>query len=129
MSERRRHADDDIFRVHGRYLGPPGMTLPFSIPYRAILPAMAAGIGVLVLMSLLGVGAWRFLIAGGAAIAAGALADRYTGTDRPVSALPAVLGHETGAPRPSEPESSRAVLRPGGLPVRELPSPARKEKR
>lgn len=129
MPASRRQADDDIFKVHSRYLGPPGMTLPFSVPYRSILPGLAAGIGVLILMSLFGVGAWRFMIAAAAALAAGWLADRYSGSDRPVTALPAVLGHETGAPRPSDPEPSSAVLRPGRLPVAELPAPGRKEHR
>lgn len=124
-----RQADDDIFKVHSRYLGPPGLTLPFSIPYRSILPALAAGTGVLILMSLFGIGAWRFAIAAVAAFAAGWVADRYSGTDRPVTALPAVLGHETGAPRPADPEPSAAVLRPGALPVRALPAPGRKEHR
>jgi hypothetical protein len=128
MPSRRRQADDDIFRIHSRYLGPPGMTLPFAVPYRAIVPGAAAGTGVLMLMAMFGVGAWRFAIAGLAAVAVGALVDRYSGHDRPVSALPAVLGHETGAPRPSEPEPSRAVLRPGQLPVRALP-PAGRSKR
>jgi hypothetical protein len=118
MSSRRRHADDNIFRVHSRYLGPPGFTLPVSIPYRGIVPGLAAGIGTLVLLSLLGAGAWRFLLAAVAALATGALADRYTGSDRPVSALPAVFTHESGAPRPVTPRPSRVVLRPGQVPVR-----------
>lgn len=121
MSSRRRQADDDIFRVHSRYLGPPGFTLPVSIPYRGILPGLAAGIATLVLLSLSGVGAWRFLLAAAAAVAAGALADRYSGSDRPVSALPAVFTHESGAPRPVTPQPYRAVLRPGQVPVRGLP--------
>ena len=29
--QRRRFAEDDIWRVHARYLGPAGKTLPFSI--------------------------------------------------------------------------------------------------
>src|SRR5262249_7991883 len=100
---RRRAADDDLFRVHSRYLGPPGFTFPFSIPHRGIVPGVAAGLVTLVVMSLLGVGIWRFAIAAAAAIAAGALADRYSTSERPVSSLPTIVRHETGAPRPHDP--------------------------
>ena len=58
----RRQADDQIFRIHSRYLGPPGYTLPFSIPYRGILPGLAAGVVTLILLSLFGLGIWRFII-------------------------------------------------------------------
>jgi hypothetical protein len=126
MPSRRRQADDDIFRVHSRYLGPPGFTLPVSIPYRGILPGLAAGFGTLVPLSLLGLGPWRFLVTIAVGIAAGALAGHYSGSDRPVSALPAVFTHESGAPRPVTPQPSRAVLRPGQVPVRE-PRPSRTE--
>ena len=122
MDERpRRQADDQIFRIHSRYLGPPGYTLPFSIPYRGILPGLAAGVGTLILLSLFGLGLWRFIIAAGVAIAAAALADRYSGTDRPVAALPAILTHETAAPRPADPQPSLAALRPDRVPVHAPP--------
>lgn len=125
----RRQADDEIFRVHSRYLGPPGITLPVSIPYRAILPGLAAGAGTVILLSVFGLGLWRFLLAGVVAIAVGALADRYSGSDRPVAALPAILTGETGAPRPAAPQQSQAALRPGQVPVHALPAPRNKELR
>lgn len=114
---RQRQADDDIFRVHSRYLGPPGFTLPFSIPYRAILPAGAAGLAALVLLSPLGIGLWRFVLAIGIAVATGALADKFSGGDRPVTALPGILARETGAPRPSAATPADTVIRPGAVPV------------
>ena len=123
----RRQADDQIFRIHSRYLGPPGYTLPFSIPYRGILPGLAAGVGTLILLSLFGLGLWRFIIAAGVAIAAAALADRYSGTDRPVAALPAIFTHETGAPRPVTAHPSQAALRPDRVPVHPLPEPRDKD--
>jgi hypothetical protein len=126
---RLRQADDDIFRVHSRYLGPPGFTLPFSIPYAGILPGLAAGLGTLVLLSLLGLGAWRFLLTAGVAVAVGALVGRHSGGERPFWALPAMFTHESGAPRPTNPRPSSAVLRPGRVPVRELPMPRREEDR
>jgi len=125
----RRQADDQIFRIHSRYLGPPGYTLPFSIPYRGILPGLAAGAGTLILLSLFGLGLWRFIIAAGVAIAAAALADRYSGTDRPVAALPAILTHETGAPRPVSAHPSLAALRPDRVPVHPLPELSDKDYR
>jgi hypothetical protein len=128
MPSRSRVADDELWRSHRRYLGPPGFTLPVSVPYRAILPGLAAGILMLLVLSPLGLGFWRFLIALAAALGAGALADRYGGSDRPVSALPAIMGHETGAPRPVTPRPSQAVLRPGEVPARSLPLPSRENR-
>jgi len=113
----RRQADDDLFRVHARYLGPPGFTLPFAVPYRGILPGLAAGVAVQLITSLLGAGIWRFALAAGAFIAVATLADRYSSTERPVSSLPAILSHETGAPRPRKREPARTVLRPRSIPV------------
>jgi hypothetical protein len=125
---RRRAADDDLFRVHSRYLGPPGYTFPFSIPHRGILPGAAGGFVTLVVMSLLDVGIWRFAIAAAAAIAVGALADRYSTSERPVSSLPAIFSHETGAPRPHDPEPVSLLLRPRAIPV-EAPHRRRQEGR
>jgi len=118
MTQRLRQADDDIFRAHSRYLGPPGITLPFSVPYRAILPGAGAGGAALVILSLLGAGGWRFVIALAVAFAAGLLVDRFSGTDRPVSALPAILSGEASAPRPHPSLPARAVLTPAAIPVR-----------
>jgi hypothetical protein len=117
LARRRQAADDELFRLHSRYLGPPGFTLPFSIPYRGILPGAAAAFAVLVVTSLLGAGIWRFVIVAGAFIAVAALADRYSGSERPVSSLPAIISHETGAPRPHAPEPARLKLRPQAVPV------------
>jgi len=117
--QRRRYADDDIFRVHARYLGPKGKTLPFPIPYRAILPGIAAFVLGLVVMSASGVGLWRFVIAAGLAAGAGKLADLYSSAERPVSSLPVIFSHETGAPRPRRRETIHVVLRPGRIPVRD----------
>jgi uncharacterized protein DUF1707 len=41
-----------------------------------------------------------------------------SGAERPVSALPAIFAHETGAPRPAQPQPQHAVLRPAAVPVR-----------
>ena len=123
MSSFRRRADDELFRVHSRYLGPPDFTLPFALPYRSILPGLGAGSAVLVLLSLFGVGAWKFLIAAAACAGAGALAARFGGADRPVSALPAVIASESGAPRPVDQQPSRAVLSPTRVPVYDPRSP------
>jgi hypothetical protein len=117
--QRRRSALDVLFRVHARYLGPKGYTLPFSLPYRGIVPAAAVFILALIVQGALGVGAWRFVIAGALAVGAGKLTDLYSSAERPVSSLPAILSHETGAPRPRPRETIHAVLRPGQIPVRE----------
>jgi hypothetical protein len=50
----RRHSDDDLYRIHSRWLGPAGYTLPFSIPLNGI-PA-GAGTGVVALAVLRAVG-------------------------------------------------------------------------
>lgn len=119
MQRRRYAADDDIFRVHSRYLGPKGKTLPFSVPYRGILPGIAAFVLGLVVLSAFGVGLWRFIIAGAMAAGAGKLADLYSSAERPVSSLPVIFSHETGAPRPRRRETARVVLRPTLIPVRD----------
>jgi hypothetical protein len=125
---RHRYADDDIWRVHSRYLGPKGQTLPFSVPYRGVLPGLAAFVLGIVVMSVFGVGLWRFVIAGALGFGAMKLADRYGGAERPVSSLPAIFSHETGAPRPRRRETVRVVLRPGLIPVRG-PAKARRKGR
>jgi len=127
--ERYRYALDVIFRIHARYLGPEGKTLPFSIPYRGILPAAAAALLTLVVLSAFGVGGWRFAIAGGVLLGTLKLADRYSSAERPVSSLPAIFSHETGAPRPKRREPVRAVLRPGLIPVHTPRTAPRKGRR
>ena len=117
--QRRRYADDDIFRHHQRYLGPKGYTLPVSFAYRGIVPGLAAFVLFLVLLSAFGVGAWRFVIAGALAFGIGKLTDLYGSTERPVSSLPAIFSHETGAPRPRRQETIHVVMRPGQIPVRD----------
>jgi hypothetical protein len=126
--QRRRYADDDIFRVHSRFLGPKGKTLPFSIPYRGIVPGLAAFVLTLMVLSAFGVGLWRFVIAAGLAAGAGKLTDLYSSAERPVSSLPVIFSHETGAPRPRRRETVHVVLRPGLIPVRD-PGTAPKEGR
>jgi hypothetical protein len=118
---RSRRADDDLFRSHSRYLGPPGFDLPVSIPYASFLPGIAAGAGSLIVLSLMGLGPWRFVIAAAIGTAAGALAGRLSGGERRFSSLPSIVAHESGAPRPATPRPAQAVLRPGQLPVRALP--------
>jgi hypothetical protein len=117
----RRRADDEVWRVHARWLGPPGWTLPVSVPYRAVLPGFGAGAGTVVLLSVLGAGGWRFAVAAVAAVAAGAAAARSGGSGRPVSELPGLLLDEAGAPRPASRAADRAVLRPGRVPARLAP--------
>lgn len=113
---RQRRAEDEIFRVHGRFIIRL-MGVPFSVTYRALLPGIAAGIGVLVLLSVLGTGLWRFLIAAAAGLAVGAVTDRYSSADRPVRSLPSILSHETAAPRPGTRKAVQMTLRPGSVPV------------
>jgi hypothetical protein len=115
--QRHRHADDDIWRVHSRYLGPKGSTLPFSIPFRGVIPCIAVFVLTVVVLSVFGVGLWRFVIAAALGIGAMKLADMYGGAERPVSSLPAIVSHESGAPRPQRRETIQVVLRPGQIPV------------
>jgi hypothetical protein len=122
--QRHRHADDDIWRVHSRYLGPKGSTLPFSIPYRGVIPFVAVFALTVVVLSMFGVGLWRFVIAGVLGAGALKLADYYGGAERPVSSLPAILSHESGAPRPQQQAPISVVLRPGRVPVHD-PGPTR----
>jgi hypothetical protein len=122
----RRRADDEVWRVHARWLGPPGWTLPVSVPYRAVLPAFAAGAGAVMLLGVLGAGGWRFAVAAVAAVAVGAAAARSGGSGRPVSELPGLLLDEAGAPRPAPRAPDRAVLRPGRVPVRPTPRDGRR---
>ena len=128
MPSRRRQADDDIFRVHSRYLGPPGFTLPVSVPYRGILPGLAAGFGTLVLLSVLGLGPWRFLIALALGIAVGALAWPLQ-RQRPARLGPAGRLHaRVGcAPPRRPPATARGAESPPGCRSRQARSPPHTE--
>lgn len=121
-----RHADDNLFRGSPRYLGPKGYTLPVSFEFRGILPGAIAAAVCHVILSLAGVGGWRFLVSFGVFFAVMKLAAHFSSTERPVSSLAAAVTHETGAPRPQQPEPVSAALRPARLPVHDLPAQPRK---
>jgi hypothetical protein len=126
---RYRFAEDGIFRIHRWYLGPKGKTLPIPVPYAGFLPGAIAAFLVLVILSAFGVGLWRFVIAAVFAVGAGWLADRCSGSERPVSSLPVFFSHETSAPRPAPGETIHVVLRPGRIPVRSPGTAPRKGRR
>lgn len=121
-----RHADDDLWRGSWRWLGPKGYTMPISFEYRGMLPGGIAALVCLMVLSLAGVGGWRFLITLAVFVAVLKLAGRFSSTERPVSSLAASVAHETGAPRPQHPQPARAVLSPARLPVHDLPVQPRK---
>jgi hypothetical protein len=121
-----RHADDDLWRGSWRYLGPKGYTLPVSFEYRGILPGCAAALACQIVLSLAGIGGWRFLISGGVFLGVMKLVGHFSSTERPVSSLAASFAHETSAPRPHQPQLVTTTLRPGRIPVHELPSQPRK---
>jgi hypothetical protein len=120
-----RYADDDLWRGSWRWLGPKGYTMPVSFEYRGMLPGGLAALTCLVVLSVFGVGGWRFLIAAALGVAVMKLAGHFSSTERPVSSLAAAVTHETGAPRPRAPQPANAVLRPGRLPVHDLPGAQR----
>ena len=112
-----RHSDDDLWRHNWRWLGPKGYTLPVSLEGRGILPGGVTFLIMLAVLSAFGVGGWRFLIALAAGFAVMKLAGFFGSTERPLSSIASIVSHETGAPRPQQPQASQAVLRPGQLPV------------
>ena len=124
--------DDEIYRSNRSYLGPPGYTLPFRIPYRAMPVAAAVFIPGLILLRIAGVGG-LMLYGTDAVISAllAALVTRFTGPERPVSALVTIFMHEISAPRPRrKPQRPVSVtMRPGLIPAGPLPSPRRSRRR
>ena len=112
-----RHSDDDLWRHHWSWLGPKGYTLPVSLEGRGILPGGVTFLILLAVLSAFGVGGWRFLIALAGGFAVMKLAGHFGSTERPLSSIASIVSHETGAPRPQQPQAERATLRPGQLPV------------
>jgi hypothetical protein len=118
--------DDEIYRNNRSYLGPSGYTLPFRIPYRA-MPVFAAvflpGLLVLRIMGASGLALYAvdFLVS----CALAAVVVRFTGPERPISALLTIFIHEISAPRPRRrpPEQVAVTLRPSLVPLRPLPQP------
>lgn len=118
--------DDEIYRHNRSWLGPTGYTLPFRIPYRAMPVFAAVFIPGLLFLRLVGASglalyAVDMLISGAFA----ALVVRFTGPERPVSALLTIFVHEISAPRPPRrpKEQVDVTLRPGLVPQRPLPPP------
>ena len=118
--------DDEIYQHDRSYLGPAPYTLPFRVPYRAIPLAAAVFLPCLLALRILGAGGLTLYgMALGASCAAAALAVRYTGPERPVGAMLAILLHEVTAARPPRrPAAPGAeILRPGLVPAGPLPGP------
>lgn len=124
-----RHSDDELWRHNWRWLGPKGYTLPVSLEGRGIVPGGVTFLILLAVLSAFGVGAWRFLIAAGAALAVMKLVGHFGSTERPLSSIASIVAHETGAPRPNQPQASLAVLRPRQLPVHAVEARPRREDR
>jgi hypothetical protein len=124
-----RHSDDELWRHDWRWLGPKGYTLPVSLEGRGILPGGVVFLILLAVLSAFGVGAWRFLIALAAGFAVMKLAGRFGSSERPLSSIASIVAHETGAPRPQQPEASQAVLRPSQLPVHVIEARQRRRDR
>jgi hypothetical protein len=121
----RHHTDDDLYRVHSLYLGPPGRTLPFKIPYRGLpVGAVAFVVGLTVLRAA-GVSGLIPLYgtAAGFTYLVSAAIIRVTGPERPVHALLAIVAHEISGPRQRPPQPQSAVLRPGVVPASPTPQP------
>lgn len=115
----RRHSDDDLYRIHSRWLGPPGYTLPFSLPLKGI--PVGAGVGVVALATLRAFGAnglplW--LLTAGIVIGSTRLAMSVTGPERSLHALAALFAGEVSAPRPCSNEPETMVLHPEAITVR-----------
>jgi hypothetical protein len=116
-----RHSDDDLWRGAWRWLGPKNYTLPVSLEYRGIVPGGIAAFICHLALTFAGAGAWRFLVSLGVFVAVLKLVGHYSSTERPVSSLAASVAHETGAPRPQQPQHVSVDMRPGRIPVHDLP--------
>jgi hypothetical protein len=125
--------DDEIYRADRSWLGPTGYTLPFRIPYRAIPVAVAVFLPLLPLLRLIGAGGLLMYLADLVlSCLAAAVVVRFTSTERPVSAMAAILAHEISAPRPPRQPGQpvTVTLRPGLVPVHDAASPpARRQRR
>ncbi len=115
----RRHSDDDLYRIHSRWLGPPGYTLPFSLPLKGI--PVGAGAGVVAMASLRAYGASGlplWLLTAGIVIGSTKLVMSVTGPERPLRALAALFASEVSTPRPCSNEPETVVLNPEAITVR-----------
>jgi hypothetical protein len=118
--------DDEIYQHDRSYLGPAPYTLPFRIPYRAIPAAAAVFVPCLLAMRVLGAtGLPLYGLAVAASCGAAALVVRFTGPERPVGAMMAILAHEVTAARPPRrpPAPGTEALLPGLIPAWPLPGP------
>ena len=115
----RRHSDDDLYRIHSRWLGPAGYTLPFSIPLKGIPAGAAAGVAALMVLRAFGAsGLPLWILTAGIVIGAAKLVISVTGPERPVRALAALFASEVSAPRPERNDPQSTVLSPVGIRVR-----------
>ncbi len=123
----RRHSDDDLYRIHSRWLGPAGWTLPVSVPMKGIpAGAVAAAVSLVVLRGFGLNGPVLWVLALAATVGAAKLVLVLTGPERPVRALAALLSSEVSAPRPDEGRAEAAVLVPGRVRLRGVPRRGRR---
>lgn len=119
----RRHSDDDLYRIHSRWLGPAGYTLPFSIPLNGIPAGAATGVVALAVLRALGAsGLPLWALTTGIVVGASKLVVSVTGPERPVRALAALFASEVSAPRPEGNDLQSTVLSPAGIRVRARPA-------
>jgi hypothetical protein len=111
-----RHSDDDLYKIHSRWLGPAGFTLPLSVPMKGIpVGAAAATLTIIALRAfgVTGLPMWLLTIVIATAIAKVVIS--VTGHERPVLALATLLLAEVSAPRPAAGNLQTGVLEPALL--------------
>lgn len=114
-------SDDELYSVAGRYLGPPGHTIPWQARYSAYLVWAAYFVAGLIIRAQLRIfsgGGGYVVIAVGATVAC-VLTMRLVSPERSASAVAAMVWAELSAPRPGDGKTVCATLVPRHLVITE----------
>lgn len=127
-------SDDELYAVQGRYLGPPGRTLPVHIRYVAIVMGVVYFLLLLIVKAQLRLdfGGLTFLLLGIGAALATIATMRLVGPERPANAVLTMLAAEIATPRPGAGQTMRAAPDPRRIRVsatRPKPSSGRRRRR
>lgn len=101
-------SDDELYAVQGRYLGPPGQTIPWQARYVAYVLWAGYFLALVIVraqLHLLG-GGFGYVALAAAATVATVVTMRVVTPERPVGAVAAMFLAELNAPRP---DSGRTI--------------------
>ena len=114
-------SDDELYAVQGRYLGPPGHTIPWQARYSAYVMWAAYFVAGLIVRAQLRVfsGGGGYVVIAVVATVACVVTMRLVSPERSVSAVAGMVWAELGAPRAGAGKPVHATLVPRHLVITE----------